>query len=530
MVKYDLEKVSRLQLTEERKELIVKQALREEREIIVEQALLLIDEVYVNLPLKRARNAIDPVQRLKLLKYRLADMDELSFQKEMLSTFMELRDLHTMYTPPAPYSGMWFELPFLIEEFYEGNERQYMVSHLNGEFENSSFKRGVIITHWNGIPMERAVELNAERTYGSNRHASRARGLESMTNRSSSRLLIPDEEWVDLRYITDRQEEQEIRLNWEVWGLPPEDKPEEKARKQSDVAFVNCLGIDWETESIRQIKKARYAPAKGENREEHFENDFVWKIIKTSHGEFGHIRIHTFMIYNVEQFIDDLIGVLEYLPQKGLIIDVRGNGGGYIMAGEMMLQLFTSRKIEPERFQFLNTPTTLKLASWPWQDSIRRSIETGAVYSQGFPIMTGYFDDYSYQLNQYGQKYKEPVLLITDALCYSTTDMFAAGFQDHEIGPILGTSGNTGAGGANVWEYDSFYNDLDLKPLPQGGSFRLAVRRSTRVGQRIGFPLEDFGVVPDYIHNMTKNDLLKDNVDLFEHAASILAAMTEEYV
>ncbi len=38
-------------------------------------------------------------------------------------------------------------------------------------------------------------------------------------------------------------------------------------------------------------------------------------------------------------------------------------------------------------------------------------------------------------------------------LCYSTTDIFAAGFQDNEIGKVLGVDESTGAGGANVWEY-----------------------------------------------------------------------------
>jgi C-terminal processing protease CtpA/Prc len=40
-----------------------------------------------------------------------------------------------------------------------------------------------------------------------------------------------------------------------------------------------------------------------------------------------------------------------------------------------------------------------------------------------------------------GQKYFGPVILIIDALCYSTTDMFAAGFQDHNIGEVLGADG-----------------------------------------------------------------------------------------
>ena len=37
------------------------------------------------------------------------------------------------------------------------------------------------------------------------------------------------------------------------------------------------------------------------------------------------------------------------------------------------------------------------------------------------------------------------------ALTYGAADIFAAGFQDNQLGPILGTSATTGAGDANVW-------------------------------------------------------------------------------
>ena len=118
-------------------------------------------------------------------------------------------------------------------------------------------------------------------------------------------------------------------------------------------------------------------------------------------------------------------------------------------------------------------------------------------------------------------------MIIIDGLCYSTTDIFAAGWQDHEIGPILGTTGNTGAGGANVWTHDLLSEFLPgrnspLRPLPKGTRMRVSIRRTTRVGERSGDPLEDLGVVPDEIHHVTKNDLLEGNEDLIEHAASIL--------
>jgi len=63
-----------------------------------------------------------------------------------------------------------------------------------------------------------------------------------------------------------------------------------------------------------------------------------------------------------------------------------------------------------------------------WRPSIEQSVETGAAFSQGFPLLPE--DAY----NDIGQKYQGPVVLVTDALCYSTTDIFAAGFQDHHIG------------------------------------------------------------------------------------------------
>ena len=56
--------------------------------------------------------------------------------------------------------------------------------------------------------------------------------------------------------------------------------------------------------------------------------------------------------------------------------------------------------------------------------------------------------------NGIGQVYYGPVVLITDALSYSATDIFAAGFQDNDVGKVLGTGGNTGAGGANFWSLD----------------------------------------------------------------------------
>ena len=77
--------------------------------------------------------------------------------------------------------------------------------------------------------------------------------------------------------------------------------------------------------------------------------------------------------------------------------------------------------------------------------------------------------------------------------------------------------------------------DSPFKSLPNGANMRVSLRRTLRVYEREGMPLEDLGVIPDAslydvkttdVHEMTKADLLNDNIDLINQAASILAKMT----
>ena len=56
--------------------------------------------------------------------------------------------------------------------------------------------------------------------------------------------------------------------------------------------------------------------------------------------------------------------------------------------------------------------------------------------------------------------YKGDIVLVVNALCYSAADIFAASFQDHELGKVLGVHGHTGAGGATVMGH------LELKDVP----------------------------------------------------------------
>jgi hypothetical protein len=522
----------------------------EDRSLLVEQALVLLEMFYVHMPLKRAMHAIDPVQQLRLIKYRLSQTpedkapSELDFHKEMLKVFNSLRDLHTNYLLPAPFGDKTAFLPFMIEEYFENGERKYVVSKLVEGFSHPKFEIGVEVLYWNGTPIDRAVEINADRQAGSNPEARHARGLDSMTIRPMIVTMPPDEEWVAIVYRSLDGEELELKQNWIVTSLRPVFVG---ADPDSTTGEAKSLGIDIKTQAIQDAKKALFAPralvaekriAEGEISraapadalETSMPGVLKAQRVDTPHGAFGYIRVYTFNVNNADKFLSEILRLAELLPQEGLIIDVRDNGGGLIWASERLLQTLTPHWIKPEPAQFINTPLSLELCRRdsqdlsPWLKSVEQSIETGAVFSQGFPITP---ED---ACNNMGQRYYGPVILITDALCYSATDIFAAGFQDNEVGPILGTNWNTGAGGANVWTHELIRmimgDDSPIKPLTNGSGMRVSIRRLLRVNEREGTPLEDLGVVPTHKHDMTKDDVLNGNVDLINHAAKILAGMT----
>ena len=212
------------------------------------------------------------------------------------------------------------------------------------------------------------------------------------------------------------------------------------------------------------------------------------------------------------------------LAPDGLIVDIRGNPGGSVPAAERILQMLTPGPITPERFHCINTPLMRRIATKGPLDFMDLRFEFGRVLSNGKQLTR------PDQANDLGQVYHGPSVLITDALCYSAADIFAAGFQDHAIGPVIGVDTNTGAGGANRWMHHELVNRLrnlspnPFEPLPEGTAMGVALRRSLRVGRQAGEPVEDVGVRPEIVRPLTATDLLEGNSDLIAFACENLAA------
>ncbi|MGW7457481.1 S41 family peptidase [Streptomyces sp. NPDC054797] len=513
----------------------------EQRMLLVDQALVLMEGNYVHLPLKIAMHAVNPVQRLRLIRRQLEQQTpatmppEWMFHSEMSKVFHSIRDLHTNYQLPAPFAGKIAFLPFRVEECTDGPQPRFLVTRITQGFSAPGFAPGVEVTHWSGVPIEKAVELFAARFAGSNAAARRSRGIQSLTVRSLTAHLPPFEEWVTVSYTGTDGVARELRENWQiVENLPPMPGP------VGEAALV--MGVDYEADEIGRANVMLFVPHVVEQQRAVDSGEtpdsaadeiastmpqvFTARTVQTPSGTFGHVRIHTFNVESADAFVKEFVRLIGRLPQNGLIVDVRDNGGGLVWASELTLQTLTPRRITPEPFQFINTPLNLRICRnspslRPWVESMEQAVETGSTFSAGVPLTP------EARANAIGQQYFGPVVLITNARCYSATDMFAAGFQDHRIGTVLGTDDNTGAGGANVVTQGEIMTFFPIPaspyvPLPNGAGMRVSIRRSLRVGDRAGTPLEDLGVVPDQRHRMTRRDLLEGNVDLLARAGELL--------
>jgi C-terminal processing protease CtpA/Prc len=521
-----------------------------DRRLIVQQAIGLLENAYVHMPVKRILYGIDPVRRLRTLEASLeanagSEADDLPFHREMVAILSDCRDMHTGYYLPRPFDRCVAFLPFHLEEYYEEAERRYVVPRLLSDFPEikaePAFQRGVEIVAWDGEPIEHAIVREGERSPGINAWARHARGLCRLTTRFLAKCPPPDRQSVRVTYRTQGREDRTVEMTWRVVPLPrdiqslPEGVPIGQARHQT---------LDFETEVFRALKHELSVrpldgtvPASIERQliETDLSANFEAFVRTVANGTpYGYIRIRTFVVDRADEALAAFVQLLKQMPANGLVIDVRDNPGGSIEAAEMMLQALAGQPLERAQLVFRNTPFILRLCQQDpkryarWTRTLERAQATGTLYSGGVPLLPDQFYE------NIERSFVGPVALIVNALSYSATDFFAAGFQDHNIGTVLGVDGSTGGGGANVLSLQQLVDEVSPNrarfaglwqpvPLPAGADFHFAFRRSIRTGRYSGLEVEDFGVTPDVpIYHMSRRDALEGNPDLFEQAAKLL--------
>ena len=231
---------------------------------------------------------------------------------------------------------------------------------------------------------------------------------------------------------------------------------------------------------------------------------------------FGYLGIRAFPLEGKARriFKYELRRLLSLMPEDGLIVDVRDNPGGSAELAEQSLQFFTPKVIAPLPFRFIASESTRKITKnrdefKPYIASIDNALSTGAAFSAGVPISS------AEAANALGQYYFGPVVLVTNGVTYSAGDLFAAGFQDNQVGTVIGIDETTGGGGANCWFYEeNIRRALGQDPLPHEINLQIAVRQCARIGtSNLGVPIEEIGAItpPENRHSLKREDILGDS-------------------
>jgi hypothetical protein len=521
-----------------------------ERVRLIDGIKRVLEGVFAHLPLKRARYGFDPVQRLCILRTQVDELPDDEFHFELADIVTRLRDAHTRYAGPSSLQDKVAVLPFLIEMIGAIDNPTYIVTKI-GRGLDSSFQPGVTLEYWNGVPIDRAVQLHSDREVGGRPDTARAWAVQTLTFRSLQYDPPPDEHWVIVGYRTPGGQSKETKIDWKIIDpgeLSPADADEPEGSRAK--ALRRTRAVNPAAEAIRRAKMLLFAPGalvgrqakapkpprKAPRRRRQAQPTMVpttlTKTLKAMSldapgGPFGYLRIFAFNAAP-GPFLEELLRLLPLFPDRGLIVDIRGNPGGYIWAAELALQFFTPKRIEPTRFSALATPFTREIATIgdlaedlaPWRPSLDAAVRNGELYAQPIPITD------PEQCNVIGQQYGGPVVLVADSTTYSSGDLFSAGFVDNGIGPFLCVGSATGAGGANVWEYGELRKALagstaELPVLPNGIDMTFSFRRATRARARDGVPIEDVGI-SGTPYAMTENDLLHDNQDLIARCVAEL--------
>lgn len=524
----------------------------DEKETILQEAAFLIGQLYPHLPFKQQLYSSRPLQMLEATQTAKGELD---WHANVIFSLSSVLDAHTLYGLPSPYLDAVAFLPFALQVYWDrGQCAHFVVTSLMKTLSDPpdsplSFGPGAEIVSWNGAAADDYIPTSRGRIPSGNSYARIQRGTMLAPLLPLRFCQPPAESMAVLQYIPAAGgEAKEIRFPWGVatglgskTGFPGNAysvNPVTHCAAAMGRAIVRGYG---KAADPRQTPAAQPTPLEISQLPEVFEFQHSGGTARPGlpdpqrlrpasnpNARFGYLRIKKFSLGNTlgDALVDEFRRILEQvmvpMAPDGLILDIRGNPGGDIQVAESLLQMISPQAIEPANFHLANTATVrdflkglqnpdfskLDAAAILKVIEVRKDlhdwIADGDKFDPSSPLSPGHPLTDPAQANAIGRLYHGKCALLVDALSYSAADIFAAGFQDHEIGPVIGTDATTGGGGANVWSHSDLANHLvaipnipDPKPLPREAGLSLAIRRATRVKKHAGQPIEDFGVKAD---------------------------------
>jgi C-terminal processing protease CtpA/Prc len=504
-----------------------------ERELVAKQALFMIENLFVHreVKIKDFGAQVDPVPRLKDMVRRAASLSDADFHAAMQKIFLDLHDHHTNYSAPMPLLCSYVLAPLYFTDVYDGGSLKVIVKGQTTPLkdvaqEAAKAKPGDELVAVNDQPIAGVLEELKKLSGGANDDAMVMGAIMNLTVLPLSEVPLPDQDTVKYTlknsagtYTINTKYFVAVNIQScvdEVQGGNGRSGRPGRGVTTSDFTTGENPRVRDYKNLVLPKKIAPFADEEGKLPVGTFYT------IDTPAGKLAKFDLETFMPEKQES-ADDVIHQVKALLEKNqstadaLIIDMRGNGGGSIVLAEGLTQLFTPNAVEAMPVRFLPNDLNLQMFLHSnqgnengWSQDTREAISSQAKYTKPRTITS------TDAANRYGQVWFKPVVVLTDAGCYSACDLFAAAMQDHAAATIIGTHDNTGAGGANVMEYDIFRQVFDsadatknpFEKLPGHQGMRVSWRQTIRVGKNAGKLIENTGVKSDIVVRYVTEDVV----------------------
>jgi C-terminal processing protease CtpA/Prc len=521
-----------LRLADRRVDITLPRYTPAQRKTVAEQALILLENMYVHRDLRRGRfgEEVDPVPKVKKILENAERSEDNYFHSQLARTFFSQRDRHTNYYYPRPRACYKSALPFSLTIGQDPSSREplVVVRSLLTKPEAVALSPGMdrihpgdVLLRFDDQPVADKMKELDRADNGANPGASFRVRTTKLTLLNHLADPLPKFDTARLVFL-DRTKfpykEYSIELPWlsqvnahcleeaardiappaPVTPTPVTPAPATPApAKAKGGRDDDRLDLEYER-FYKPVRKTGDGPLVAPPPEEgppSFANltdtkDPIihWKTLSYERAKVGYLRLDSFEPANFDGSTQLIRGLLlkEFADTDGLIIDLRDNGGGWITWGESLVQLFTAKDVETEDFSLLNTE-----ANRNWLVASKEMPEF-RVALEATPARNRYSNPWKLTplvvANQIGQAYFRPVVILTNARCFSTCDMFTAGMQDHGAALVVGEDKSTGGGGANVIEQEYFLSKMPeghtapFEKLPRGQGMRIAWREALRVG------------------------------------------------
>jgi len=536
------------ELSDVRDNIVFPDLTDDEKRIVAEQAQLILSGVFVHRFQKQDfyPGITDPVPAVQAVVDNLDNLSVAEMEAELYRIFSSQRDLHLNYIFPQPYAGFQSFLPLTFKRVQGRRDFFHVrVDTVNAdrfaEFAPSQRvpEIGDRVVAYNGVPIRSAINDLLEVGQGANRFGGFSRALARLTFRPHLLTLVPEEDEVSVTFRTTRgvgtpgrPREYTITMPWITAGPPPTPPTTTVQSQQRSIAADSLESKDVTLRKLTQndlnFKEDLYQKMFSKFRSENGlvakstypsnpsnEPEITWGVIENRLGKFGYIRLASFVPENGVDFaVQEVRRIVfeEFDGTRGMIFDVRDNGGGFGQLSDELPQLFGRNDAVTAQDRLINTEENLRIftesvfgAVFPaGLEALNDVAGTDATHTEVFSL----FD--APGANTFGQVYNGPVAVLANSNSYSASDYFSCHMQDSGAGFVFGEEPRTGAGGANVFEHSLLAQFVPtvFTPLPATHRTRTSFGQAVRTGVNEGEFIEDFGCEADLLVSPRLSDLL----------------------